>query len=150
MLKKNKFIKNPLLICLYAYMFICFFIALQPNQVEAKNISLTNQFAADASVNLPAAPTPLPSVTSGQEAAKSVTLSDFLRTFYIYLSRFTLLASFLMIVLAIYVYMTSNGDTKKIGKAKEYLTSAIIGMVAVAFAYTFFEILNPDILKLGS
>ena len=132
MLKKN-ILKNPLLICLHAYLLTCLFIVfLIPSKV----------LAADATpVTLPETP-PAPS-------AQGITLTQFLQTFYIYLSRFTLLASFLMIVLAIYVYMTSSGDTKKIGKAREYLTSAIIGMVAVAFAYTFFEILNPNILSLG-
>ena len=86
---------------------------------------------------------------SSEANAQSITLPIFLKTFYYFLSRITLLLSFLMVILAIYVYMGSNGDAKKLTKSKEYLSGAIIGLAAVALAYTFFEILNPKILNLG-
>lgn len=139
-------IKSLKFFFLSSYFFIflfSYFFAANPVSANVNNIILTQTTQtiqlAQANVEPPA--------PNAQTPEQTITFTDFLKQFYLYLSRFTMLASFLMVVLAIYVYMTSNGEPKKIGKAKEYLYSAIIGLVAVAFAYTFFEILNPDILN---
>jgi len=42
--------------------------------------------------------------------------------------------SIIMIIIAGFFYVTSNGDTNKIGTAKNTLIYAIVGIVVVAFA----------------
>uniref|UniRef100_A0A7C4R2A4 Uncharacterized protein n=1 Tax=candidate division CPR3 bacterium TaxID=2268181 RepID=A0A7C4R2A4_UNCC3 len=116
----NKIIKKTSFYILFSCFFFCVFL---PDKIKA-------------------------AVGTDQASAKSITLSEFLRFFYLYLSRITLLLSFLMIVLAIYSYMTSSGNPKKIEKSKEYITNAIIAIVAVALAFTFFEVINPGILNI--
>jgi cysteine-rich repeat protein len=46
-------------------------------------------------------------------------------------------AAFLMFVLSIFTYVSSGGDSKKVGKAKEYLLSAVTALVALLLARWF-------------
>jgi len=46
-------------------------------------------------------------------------------------------AAFLMFALAIFTYMSSGGDSKKITKAKEFLLSAITALLALVLVDIF-------------
>lgn len=48
-------------------------------------------------------------------------------------------AIFFTFILSIFTYIGSGGDSKKVGKAKEYLASAITGLVALLLARWFFK-----------
>ena len=41
-----------------------------------------------------------------------------------------------VIVYAGYLYMTSQGNEEKIGKAKQYLTNAVIGLIILLVVYS--------------
>ena len=71
------------------------------------------------------------------------TINTLAQTFYIYLSRLVLLASILAGIIGGYMYMYSSGDPKKIQTAKDIIYSALLGIIAVAFAYTFFNVMLP-------
>ena len=55
-----------------------------------------------------------------------------------WLERLIIAASFLMFVLAIFTYISSGGDSKKVGKAKEYLLSAVTALIALVLVKMFF------------
>jgi len=80
------------------------------------------------------------------EASPDFKLKDFTKIFYIYLSRIILALAILSGILGGYMYMTSGGNPDGVKSAKEMIYGAVTGVMAVAFAYTFFEILSPGIL----
>ncbi len=72
------------------------------------------------------------------------TINTLAGAFYTYLSRLVLLASVLAGIIGGYMYMYSSGDPKKIQTAKDIIYSALLGVIAVAFAYTFFNVILPQ------
>jgi hypothetical protein len=56
-------------------------------------------------------------------------------------------AAFLMFLIAIFYYVSSGGDSKKVGKAKEYLASAVTALVALVLVKMF---IKSDIIQLGA
>lgn len=59
------------------------------------------------------------------------------------LKQLIVLAAFLMFLLSIFYYTTSGGDAKKIGKAKEFLASAITALIALALVQIFIPRIYP-------
>lgn len=130
------------LLCSYIFLFFSLTGVFQPPPAQALGSPSQNR------VLLSQNETPRTYSPESKESAQNITFVSFIKEFYLYLSRITFWASFLMVVLGIYIYMTSGGDAGKIKKSREYLTNAVIGLVAVALAYTFFEIINPEILNI--
>jgi len=85
--------------------------------------------------------------SSDVKVGDSTTLGELTKRFYEYLSGMIVILAILMTIIAAYMYRTSSGDPKKVGRAKEIVYGAIAGLVAVAFAYIFFQIINPDIFN---
>lgn len=97
-------------------------------------LSIRNVLAADTGVS---------QEFQNLENQNEPVIGDLAQTFYIYLSRLVLLVSILAGVIGGYMYMTSSGDPKKIQTAKDIIYSALLGVLAVAFAYTFFNVILP-------
>jgi hypothetical protein len=53
-----------------------------------------------------------------------------------------------MIILSGYKFMTSGGNPEKVKAAGEQLTSSIIGLVFIIFAFVILQIIGVDILKI--
>jgi hypothetical protein len=52
-----------------------------------------------------------------------------------------------MIVLGGYYIMTAGGNAEQSGKGKEYITSALIGVVILFAAYLLLNEINPDLVN---
>jgi hypothetical protein len=57
------------------------------------------------------------------------------------------LLALLMCVLGGYYYMTSAGNAEQSSKGKEYITSALIGLVIIFTAYLLLREINPDLVN---
>lgn len=60
------------------------------------------------------------------------------------------IAGLLMITLGGFMYITSAGNTASMGKAKGYITDAIIGIIMALTAYLLLYTINPDLLTIKS
>lgn len=56
--------------------------------------------------------------------------------------------SLLRILAASLVFVTSQGDVKKVSDAKEMITSSVIGIIVVIFSVTILQFIGSDILKI--
>lgn len=74
---------------------------------------------------------------SGSTTAATKTGNDIFSQLTNILQQLIIAAAFLMFILAIFTYVGSGGDSKKVGKAKEYLVSAITALVALVLAQWF-------------
>jgi hypothetical protein len=54
----------------------------------------------------------------------------------------------IMIILSGYKFMSSNGNPEKVKAAGEQLTSSIIGLVFIIFAFVILQIIGVDILRI--
>jgi hypothetical protein len=57
------------------------------------------------------------------------------------------LAALLMISIGGFMYITSAGNNSQMGKAKSYITDAIIGVILALVAYLLLYTINPDLVK---
>jgi len=62
---------------------------------------------------------------------------DILHTLEGLLQNLIIAAAFLMLILAIFTYTYSGGEVKKVGKAKEYLVSAVTALIALVLVKMF-------------
>ena len=60
------------------------------------------------------------------------------------------IAALLMIMIGGYMYLTSAGNTASMGKAKEYITDAIVGLILVMISWLILYIINPDLVSFTS
>ncbi|HPN96905.1 MAG TPA: pilin [Candidatus Moranbacteria bacterium] len=60
------------------------------------------------------------------------------------------IAALLMISVGAFSYLTSAGNNAQMGKAKEIITNAIIGVVMALTAYLLLYTINPDLVKIKS
>jgi hypothetical protein len=54
----------------------------------------------------------------------------------------------LTIIYAGYLFLASRGDPEKVQKAREAITSAIVGFLFIVFSYAIFGVITADILHL--
>ena len=58
------------------------------------------------------------------------------------------IAALLMIVIGGYMYLTSAGNTSQIGKAKDFIRDAIIGIALAMVSYLLLYTINPELVKM--
>jgi len=53
-----------------------------------------------------------------------------------------------MIMVGGFIWLTSGGSPDKVGKAKEYITSSLLGLFLALFSYLLLSALNPSLVNL--
>jgi hypothetical protein len=76
------------------------------------------------------------------ESTCSYTYSDYVRNFYIYSLRLGLALAGIMIMYSGFLYLTSQGDTTKLNKAKEIFTGAALGFFLLISVYAILNFLG--------
>jgi hypothetical protein len=66
---------------------------------------------------------------------------------YVWSLGVSVLLAMLMIVLGGYYIMTAGGNAEQSSKGKEYITSALIGVVILFAAYLLLNEINPDLVN---
>lgn len=56
------------------------------------------------------------------------------------------IAAFLMIIIGGFMYITSAGNTASMGKAKDVITDAVIGLLLAMLSWLLLYIINPDLV----
>jgi hypothetical protein len=77
----------------------------------------------------------------------STTLPRCVNQVYVWSLGIAVLLAMLMIVLGGYYLMTSGGNAEQATKGKEYITSALIGVVLLFCAYLLLKEINPDLVN---
>jgi hypothetical protein len=102
-------------------------------------------FALAQTANVPSSnPCSLKSVR-GQNVTS--TFPECVRQIYVLSLGVSVLLALLMIVIGGYFVMTSRGNAEQATKGKEYITSALIGVVILFCAYLLLREINPDLVK---
>ncbi len=84
----------------------------------------------------------LPGASKGTE----ISLSDYLKNFYLIALSAVGVAALLMLVIGGFMYMLSDTVTSK-EKARDYLVGAISGLVLALAAYLILHTINPDLVN---
>ena len=58
------------------------------------------------------------------------------------------ISAVLMLVIGGFMYLTSAGNTSRLGTAKDVIRDAIIGLILAIIAYLILNVINPDLTKL--
>lgn len=77
----------------------------------------------------------------------STTLPRCINQIYVWSLGVAVLLALLMTVLGGYYYMTAGGNADQSAKGKEFITSAIIGLVILFCAYLLLREINPDLVN---
>lgn len=75
-------------------------------------------------------------------------LAQYIGIIYNFLISMVGMVASVMMVIGGFQYLTSAGDSGKIGAAKSRMANALIGMVLALGAYTILNTINPQLLKL--
>lgn len=59
------------------------------------------------------------------------------------------LSALFMTIIGGFMYMTSAGNTARIGAAKSVITSALAGLAVAMFAYLILYIINPELVRIN-
>ncbi len=81
------------------------------------------------------------------QGVTATTLPKCVNQVYIWSLGIAVLLAMLMIVLGGYYLMTSGGNAEQATKGKEYITSALIGVVLLFCAYLLLREINPDLVN---
>jgi len=78
--------------------------------------------------------------------------SDFrlyIRNFYFFSIGAGMLVATVLIMIGGMIWVTSAGNQGRIGKAKEYIVNAIIGVILLLGAFTILQLINPNFVNLA-
>ncbi|MEK7545821.1 MAG: pilin [Patescibacteria group bacterium] len=89
-----------------------------------------------------------PSAPGEESAGTLADLAQYIGIIYNFLISIIGLVAAVMIVVGGIQYLTSAGDSGKIGAAKKRITNALIGVVLALSAYTILNTINPALLTL--
>ena len=59
------------------------------------------------------------------------------------------IAALLMLVIGGFMYMTSAGNTSRVGSAKGVIGDALLGLLAALGAFLLLYVINPDLTKIN-
>lgn len=79
--------------------------------------------------------------------AAATTLPKCVNQIYIWSLGIAVLLALLMIIVGGYYYMTSGGNAEQSAKGKEFITSALIGVVILFCAFLLLNEINPDLVN---
>lgn len=90
-----------------------------------------------------------PSDTSSNPAAATDDLVNCINKLYRFSIALSSIFAVLMIVVAGYLYMASDGNEESVKKAKDILVSSITGLVILFIAFVLLDAINPELTKLN-
>lgn len=76
------------------------------------------------------------------------TLTDYISRLYKYIIGIAAILSVLMITLAGMMWLTAGGNASQVGKAKQWIGGALVGLVLALLSYSILNIINPNIVAL--
>ncbi len=89
-----------------------------------------------------------PVAPGGLELKDDSTLLEFVDYCYRWGILFGGLAAFVALIVGGFKYLTSVGDPNKMRDAREWITSALIGLAIIIFSFVILNTLNPDLTTL--
>ena len=89
-----------------------------------------------------------PVAPGGLELKDDSTLLEFVDYCYRWGILFGGLAAFVALIVGGFKYLTSVGDPNKMREAREWITSALIGLAIIIFSFVILNTLNPDLTTL--
>jgi hypothetical protein len=92
-------------------------------------------------------PPPPPSENPPPLPPDVTTLPTLINQIYVWSLGIAVLLALLMAILGGYYYMTSAGNAEQSSKGKEYITSALIGLVIIFTAYLLLNQINPQLVN---
>ncbi len=92
-------------------------------------------------------PIPLATQVEGYSNGKVADLANYIGVVYQFLISIIGLVAATMMIIGGFQYLTSAGDSSKIGAAKKRITDAMIGLVLALGAYALLNTINPQLLQ---
>ena len=85
----------------------------------------------------------------GYEVSLDMDLNQLVAWFYYLIVATVGLSAFIMLIWGGFEWLTSAGDTGKLGNAKDRMSSAILGLLIVLGSWLILQVINPDLLILN-
>lgn len=99
--------------------------------------SAETQTNSDSSINLEV---PI----AGEEQVSGI--GDYISKVYTFAVGVVGLAAVIMIMIGGYLYMTSHGNATQAEKGKDFITSAVLGLIIVLVSYVILRTINPNLV----
>ncbi len=74
-------------------------------------------------------------------------LADYIVKVYVFATGVVGLAAVIMIMIGGYLYMTSHGNAAQAEKGKDFITSAVLGLIIVLVSYVILRTINPNLVE---
>ncbi len=92
-------------------------------------------------------PIPIADQVQGYSEGKVADVANYIGVMYQFIISIIGLVAAIMMIIGGFEYLTSAGDSGKIGKAKKRITDALIGMTLALSAYALLNTINPALLQ---
>jgi len=128
--------------------FIIFFLAIFILQIAALFLLLFNPAIARAATDINFSP----QVTIGDfesgESTKvtSNTIGNYITAIYNYGIGIVGIVSAVVMMFGGFLWLVAGGDSGKVSEAKEWIKSALVGLILVLLSYTILLTINPDLV----
>lgn len=129
--------------------FIIFFLAIFILQIAALFLLLFNPAIARAAADIDFTP----QVTIGDfesgESTKvtSNTIGNYITAIYNYGIGIVGIVSAVVMMFGGFLWLVAGGDSGKVSEAKEWIKSALVGLILVLLSYTILLTINPDLVE---
>ena len=85
----------------------------------------------------------------GIDPEDSKSFESFIESIYIFALWSVGIASLFMLTIGGFWYMTSAGNTSRIGEAKKIIASALVGLLIALITWLILYVLNPDLVRIN-
>ncbi len=92
-------------------------------------------------------PIPIAEQVQGYSEGKVADVANYIGVMYQFVISIIGLVAAIMMIIGGFEYLTSAGDSGKIGKAKKRITDALIGLTLALSAYALLNTINPALLQ---
>lgn len=107
-----------------------------------------NQYKPDFAVKFGQTEIPLTAASCPGGQCTIGWIGDYIGALYKYGVGLAAVLSTIMIMVGGFLWLTSAGSPDRVGKAKEFITSALTGLVLALFSFMILYTVNPEIVKL--
>lgn len=91
-----------------------------------------------------------PNVEKDRECINIPWIGQYVSALYQYGVGLAAVLAVVMIMIGGFLWLTSGGSPNRAGKAKEFITSALLGLLLALFSYTILYTINPRLVTMGS